>query len=224
MYEREVHYSLTHALAAAAGFDASIDAQTIAAQDQYVDEDPKTQPMPTGTWDVVSKANYNRLRDFHFVTSKRLDVLDQQWRSTGSMIALGTYLHAFQDSYSHVGLGPGTGQIGTYVDEQGVMRRGEVHSSRWHEVDDPSKRPGWALTMAKNTYGILVDAVTICSRKGTVRATYSPWSWKSISGMVGNFCVEPNANTRAHIADQLLQKIARSQTGVVGSAGMRRSA
>ncbi len=71
-------------------------------------------------------------------------------------------MHTFQDSFSHKGLGPKIGQVGTRVDENGNVQRDSVSQEEWHQVDDPSKRPKLALDMAKQSYDILVEAVPIC--------------------------------------------------------------
>ena len=154
-YDDEVHRNLTFALAVAAGFEGSANATEISGEDVGVDYAANTQPLPDETTnsamakDIASGANYRRLRDWHFVTPERLTQLDNAWRSSGSLKDLGMYLHTFQDSFSHKGLGPKLGQLGTRVDENGNVQRDSTTKTEWSQVDDPSKRPELAFDIAK---------------------------------------------------------------------------
>lgn len=100
VYDDEVHKNLTFGLAVAAGFHFP-NATEISGYDVGVDYDPDTQPLPTGAKDVGLGANYQRLKDWHFVTPERLSELNNVWRSSGSLKDLGMYMHTFQDTFSH---------------------------------------------------------------------------------------------------------------------------
>ena len=206
VYDDEVHRNLTFALALAAGFHFP-NATEISGYDVGVDYDPDTQPMPNGAKDVASGNNYQRLKDWHFVTPERLSQLNNVWRSSGSLKDLGMYMHTFQDSFSHKGLGPKLGQIGTRVDENGEVQRDSRHKKDWHQVDDPSKRPELAVDMAKQSYDTLVEAVPICLQKDpqrlVIRKTYVAIQWADIAQEISSFCKEPNADQRIVKADQL---------------------
>ena len=189
----------------AAGF-VNADAETISSANVNIDIDRRTQPMPTGAWDVTSGANYERLKNWHFVTPERLRELDSLWRKDGHLGRLGNYLHAFQDSFSHKGLGPGIGQAGTRVDENGNVHRDAVNplnTEQWHEVDDPSKRPQLAFDMAKQTYDILIEAAKICKQKNTVGNIFFLSPWSIIKDTVWKFCSEKDRNKRDKILTDL---------------------
>ena len=163
--------------------------------------------------------NYARLRDWHFVTPERLKELDNKWRSSGSIEDLGMYMHTFQDSFSHTGLGPKAGQVGTRVDENGNVQRDSTNSDEWHQVDDPSKRPQLAFDMAYQSYNTLVEAVKICSQKDpqkiTIKMTFDPISWSDIKNEVADFCREPNAGKREDKADLLAARLEQYQIKII---------
>ena len=214
VYDDEVHQNLTFALALAAGFHFP-NAGTISGTDVDVDRNSDTQPIPTGVRDVASGANYRRLRDWHFVTTERLNQLNNAWRSPGDLEDLGMYMHTFQDSFSHKGLGPKLGQIGTRVDSHGQVRRDSRHEADWHQVDDPSKRPQLAFDMARQSYNILVEAVPICLQKDperlVINKTYNPIQWADISQEVSDFCYETNVGRRLVKVEQLGTRLFQHQ-------------
>ena len=204
VYDDEVHKNLTFALAVAAGFHFP-NATEISGYDVGVDYNADTQPIPTDVTDTY--ANYQRLKNWHFVTPERLNELNNAWRSSGSLKDLGMYMHTFQDSFSHKGLGPKFGQVGTRLDVKGNVQRDSVSQEEWHQVDDPSKRPELAFDMAKQSYDILVEAGPICLRKDpqklVITKTYAAIRWADISQEVSAFCNEANADQRKVKADQL---------------------
>lgn len=212
-YDDEVHKGLTSVLAMAAGF-YNADAERIANNDVGVDYNERTQPLPKGLKDVVSGANCERLKQWHFVTPERLRELDSLWRNNGNLDQLGSYLHVFQDSYSHQGLGSCTGQMWTRVDENGNVRKDAINpfnQDPWHEVDDPSKRPQLAFAMAKETYHKLYEAVGICKAKKTITKTFFLTSWDSIKNDIWSFCNEPEAKKRGEIVARLYTTLYRRQ-------------
>jgi len=106
LYEWDVHRNLTYSLALAAGIDDSI-AGRISAADQGVDDNPATSPMHiVGGTDA--RANW------HFTTPERRSILWNGFARGHSPEALGVFLHAQQDSYSHEGFGPALGQTATW--------------------------------------------------------------------------------------------------------------
>src|SRR5690606_14290367 len=102
MYEVDVHRYLTQFLAGKAGFSVSI-AEAIGAETQSLDAPGSLlDAMPGGA------RNVKNMRDFHFVDQARLAELrkkafescrceEKNWQ------AIGEYLHALQDTYSHSG-------------------------------------------------------------------------------------------------------------------------
>lgn len=218
-YDDEVHRNLTYALALAAGFHFP-NAAYIAGTNVGVDYNADTQPLPTGATDVYD--NYERLRDWHFVTPERLKELDNKWRGSGSLDDLGMYMHTFQDSFSHRDLGPKLGQVGTRVDENGVVHRDSKNKAEWHQVDDPSKRPWLANDMAFQSYNKLVEAVKICSQKDpqklTIRLTFRPVPWSDIAKEVWGFCNEKDARQREGRADKLAVRLEQNQIRIISGA------
>jgi len=97
LYEQDVHFDLTFALAYAAGY-SSTQSLRIAGADQGVDDNPATGPF-TGN---------DARRDFHFTTANRRA---EMWDYAGMEEGLGVYLHAEQDSFSHAGFGPAVGHL-----------------------------------------------------------------------------------------------------------------
>ena len=141
LYEQDVHFDLTQALAYAAGYSGA-QSMTIASADQGVDEDRDTNP-----WNGYGFLGSGARGDFHFTTSERRA---EMWNSFESIAdvggglggeALGVYLHAEQDSYSHAGFGSLFG-----------------HLFAGHGPDKTYTDPGKADTMARDTYGALLEA------------------------------------------------------------------
>lgn len=207
VYERDVHVTLTEALAIAAGFSDQ-DASDIATFNQDVDDDKSTTPMPLGPWDEASGAGTKRRRLWHFTSAARQAQVKREFQQSASIRDLGRYMHVLQDSYSHRGLSAIIGQFGTSVDQ----RSGEtvynspnpLDQSPWHEADDPSKHPLKAMAMARHTYEELVEARELLSERGKLRASFEAVNYEpEIAKLVEQFCREPNKSTRLNIANQI---------------------
>ena len=127
LYEEDVHHDLTYFLARKAGFAVSA-AQRLAASNQGIDDSSGSCPVVCGE---------EARRDWHFTTQERRAEL---WQGAldGSTDALGRYLHALQDSYSHEGFGPRVGHA----------RAGKAPDKTYN---DPEK----ANRMARDTYNFL---------------------------------------------------------------------
>jgi len=142
-WERDVHYELTRVLAEAAGFGAD-EAAHIARADQFTDDNPATSPMgmlPFG------EAVERRAR-WHFTAGPRRRELWTQFKSTGSFDDLGIFLHAEQDSFSHVGFSARFGQVPSFV----------VNGTDLKAVDKTAHKPERADAMARDTYAWLLKA------------------------------------------------------------------
>ena len=96
-WEREVHYDLTRVLALAAGFDLTA-AREIATWNQRADTDDDKTPM------TLSSVEQREL--YHFTTLDRRVELARAGVVPGHLRELGLFLHAEQDSFSHLGYGP----------------------------------------------------------------------------------------------------------------------
>ena len=151
-YEQDVHLDLTYALAYAAGYSSS-ESKTIAGADQGIDESKETNP-----WNGSGFLGSGARADFHFTTSERRAEMWNLFESIANVggglggEALGVYLHAEQDSYSHAGFGSLFG-----------------HLFAGHGPDKTYTDPGKADTMAGDTYGALLQAgVKIGTEAGAV--------------------------------------------------------
>ena len=91
LYGRDVHYDLTRQLAIEAGLNDCAD--TIAAADQDVDDNPATDP-----W--LSKSNREL---WHFPTAARVAEVVSIAMQSCKPQDLGRALHVVQDAYSHQG-------------------------------------------------------------------------------------------------------------------------
>jgi hypothetical protein len=140
-YEQDVHFDLTQALAYAAGYSSS-ESTTIAGADQGVDESKVTNP-----WNGYGFLGSGARADFHFTTSERRADMWNTFESIADVggglggEALGVYLHAEQDSYSHAGFGALFG-----------------HLYAGHAPDKTYTDAGKADSMARDTYGALLQA------------------------------------------------------------------
>ena len=139
-YEIDVHLALTAALAYAAGYSQK-QATLISEVDQGVDS-PNSALNPL---DGYGFAGSGARKDFHFTTAaRRADMWGavNAWASVGyGEQALGLYLHADQDSYSHSGYGAFFG-----------------HLFFGHHPDKTYNDPDKADVMAGSTYSALRQA------------------------------------------------------------------
>jgi RHS repeat-associated protein len=131
-WEREVHYDLTQNLALAAGFDLRA-AREIAEWNDRADSDPDKTPM------LFSATDQRAL--YHFTTLERRTQLAREAIGPGRLRELGLFLHAQQDSYSHIGYGPMFG-----------------HLFAGHRPDQTWLNPRSANAMASDSYSWLVYA------------------------------------------------------------------
>ena len=116
-YEEPVHLTITAAAAEFAGFSPS-DAFEIAKYDWGTDDDPTTDPMTRSLSAVERARGLKARRDFHFVTDARLGELsasaDRACSGAFGSVqqkAVGQYLHALEDSYSHRDYDPELGHL-----------------------------------------------------------------------------------------------------------------
>jgi RHS repeat-associated protein len=145
LYEEDVHRSLTAVLALAVGFDASV-ANAIAAANQGIDDNPSTSANPSEA----------ARRNHHFTSQSRRGELWASFESSKSPEALGVFLHAQQDSFSHAGYGT---DIGHLLDGHAPDRT----------FNDPEK----ADQMAATTYVKLVAAAEIMGLDTDGRVPFS---------------------------------------------------
>jgi RHS repeat-associated protein len=130
LYQSDIHYYMTFFLAMAAGVSYD-EARTIALGDQYVDNNPLTEPIDVdqyGNEQFIQSIfdNQQRLKDYHFTLSDSttgktltyyktdiitgpsspqltnlLNASEKAPTHCGQLQFFGEYLHAFQDTFSH---------------------------------------------------------------------------------------------------------------------------
>jgi RHS repeat-associated protein len=120
LYESDIHYYTTFVLAMAAGMSQE-DARMLALGTQYVDENPLTKPMPSGTSPISMYQNAEALKKYHFVlpggtngdnmmnpSSEQLNNLENAAATAAAagnrnacLQLAGEFLHTFEDTFSH---------------------------------------------------------------------------------------------------------------------------
>ena len=161
-YEKDVHVDLTAALAYAAGFSRK-QANVIARANQWVDDNPETNP------EVIT--NVGARRKYHFTDSEGLARLWSDFEtfarngSNGeSFSAIGTLLHAKQDSFSHQGFNAVTGQASSGF-RNGLFTSWKSYWEEVRKVDKTDFDPEKAEAMAESTFTTLLSAVNEMSSK-----------------------------------------------------------
>ena len=134
LYNRDVHFDLTNAIGRQVGMCAA-DARGVAIADQFVDDNIWTNPMLPGN--VIARGLY------HFTTPDRREALRRRAFESGSLTAMGVYLHALQDSYSH--------QTGRKDRDGEPYDSLYGHAHRRHRPDDPRDRPTLWRRMSEQT-------------------------------------------------------------------------
>ena len=152
LYEEDVHGDLTVCLAKHAGFSDS-DARRLGAVNQGVDE----------RWTTSPYRSEQARRDWHFTTPERRADL-RQAALEGTVDALGMYLHALQDSYSHAGYNPDYG-----------------HLRDLSEPDKTYNDPEKANRMARDTYNAIREWLEAQT------GNHVPDHWNKIAGQVDRF-------------------------------------
>jgi len=158
----------------AAGFPEGI-AQVIAFSNQYVDDNPKTSPMPCPSFPCDADLGVQRRRDWHFTTLERRQELWEHFLGTGYADDLGKYLHTLQDSYSHKGLSAVNGQITL------------SNPKTWADADDTWRRVGLADEMAEDTYNHLDAGADTMEAKGNLPGRSPAMPWNRLSDLVHSF-------------------------------------
>jgi RHS repeat-associated protein len=190
-YLVDFHHDATLILALAAGMWPH-QARMYADWTQRVDDNPATQPVNT----VAVQ------RDYHFVSNERLEQLRRDsW--DGNPRAVGTFLHALQDSYSHAGYNAGVGHYGAAVGGliAGGLGGGLLGYDYGHAVDITGNRPGVAMQAAFASYSYLAAL----AKREDGRAAVS---WSSIEGaLLGFFENSDNPTKRKFYYDWLCKRV-----------------
>jgi RHS repeat-associated protein len=158
LYEESVHRDLTVVLALAVGFSRER-AMAIGGATQWVDDDPRTNPVALrNLLDEEMRANY------HFTSETRRADMWGTFERTGSITALGEYMHALQDSFAHQGF---------------EARYG--HAKAGKAPDKTTNDPARADRMAEAAYGKLLLA------RGRIRAANPAIPFERIEELVQKF-------------------------------------
>jgi len=204
-YEEDVHRELTAVLAYAAGFTRE-QGQIIGRANQWVDDNPETNP------EVIT--NVRARRDYHFTIGDQRDRLwgdFEHYVRNGSngdaYSALGTYLHAYQDSYSHEGFNPVTGQVASGF-RQGLLTSWNVFWSEVRKVDKTSFDLEKAERMAEGTFRTLFLAMYQMKAKEAKFGTFAaPISYDIIRSSVAAWLRATNVRDKAKYLDEIYRKI-----------------
>jgi RHS repeat-associated protein len=181
LYEEDVHRNLTAVLALAAGFSGET-ATAIGAATQWVDDDPRTDP--TATRNLL---NEQMRADYHFTSEARRATMWAQFERDRSVTAVGEFMHALQDAYSHQGFGARYG-----------------HASAGKAPDKTTTDAVKADRMAKATYDRLVSART--SLSATTRAI--PYS--RLEKLVAKFN-RANDKDKSAVIDEIRREVEKEQ-------------
>jgi RHS repeat-associated protein len=187
LYEEDVHYHLSQALAEAAGFTQG-QAAMIATGNQMTDETPGMSPF----------SSREARRKYHFTTvQQRSDLwndfanvaMDRVAPNEMTLDRLGVFMHAQQDSYSHEGFGPNLGQgwppwTGTAPDKT---------------YNDPAK----ADRMALDSFNRLTTAATVLYNNQKVSFLYKPLDQKVLNPLVQSFNRARTPEEKMKIVNQI---------------------
>jgi RHS repeat-associated protein len=183
LYEEDVHRDLTYALALAAGFNPN-SAWEIADANQWVDDNPGTSPMGMTPWGENAK----KRELWHFTTQDRRNDLWGTFERMDTLLDLGIFFHAQQDSFSHEGYGPSWG-----------------HLSAWHAADKTYNNLEKADRMASDTLSKLMAALSIRVGKGKETKHYNAMNWEAIKPMVEAFNRARTPEEKQKFINQIVQ-------------------
>jgi hypothetical protein len=175
---RKTYAAETEVLALAAGFSIQ-QAEGIANATQWPD-DPRSGVYPVD----YTRAAMEARRLYHFTDQTRRDAL---WKNFSDLVAegnpeaysaLGTFLHAQEDSFSHEGFGYKLGQGTALFDNFGIF---SSIKSMWNEAekyDRTSFDPDKAERMARDTLGRLMLAMSMMAASKKFGSFQKPVSFE----------------------------------------------
>ncbi len=185
-YEEDVHRDLTAALAVVVGFSEA-QGNVIGNANQWLD-DPESGlgAMPT---DSLLDFGYRNRVNWHFTTEGRRYHLWGQFegiamRGSGdaALAALGTYLHAQQDSFSHEGFNALLGQGTALPDNWDWQHPLDSLKKAYDEMakyDKTTFDPEKAVRMARDTLAKLLAARNALVASGRLTALRRPIPWEN---------------------------------------------
>lgn len=168
-YAKDVHYDLTFFLGQAAGLSYD-QAAGVALWNQYVDENSGTRPDSYSNWRSGVTHKY------HFAFGQRSVIGDLNNKQTGGeadyIERFGTFLHTFQDTYSHAGLTPGQ------------------HAKKGEKPDLTYLDPEKALEMAESSFLLIRDLNLNLNGSDQTLGEYNSETqklWNTISGLTDEY-------------------------------------
>jgi len=215
-------------LAVAAGFTIA-QANKIAANTQASDDDPNKSPAQLK--DLIPWGNpVEKRRLWHFTTYERRVEMWQTFGASASdstnsedddFMRLGEYLHALQDSYSHAGWGPRTGQVGSMF----YNEHGDIELKSPARIDETDYNPSKVERMAKNTFDQLLKA----REKMKTKEKRRPVPYTLIESFVKDFAKEKDRKQKNDIlrrmslviVDYVALTTSRRGLGCFGEEGKR---
>lgn len=165
-YDEEVHRDLTVLLAFAAGFTQK-QAEAIGNATQWPD-DPRSGAHP----EQSGRAGVEARRRYHFADQAMLychwkNFEDLAIAGSGEVYsAIGTFLHAEQDSFSHEGFNPVTGQAPALADNLSIFSSWNSAEGEARKYDRTTFDPDKAVRMTRDTLGYLLKAIARLEQSG----------------------------------------------------------
>jgi hypothetical protein len=216
-YEEDVHYDLTRVLAYAAGFSLN-DATRIADETQGPDK-PGDPRNPMTVFGVEAREKY------HFTTEARRQEMWDDFADTYQqdyydehghrheiervhpVRALGEYLHALEDKFSHEVYGALLGQAVEVPKSMAQLKSWNQAIEDAHRADYTDTDPDKANTMAKTTFDALKRAANVVARDKHYNVDGRPVLYDTIKGLIDQFNKESDRDKKRQILDKVIEKI-----------------
>jgi RHS repeat-associated protein len=194
-YLTDMHHDMTQILALAAGYSPKMAAE-IAKYTERVDEDHRKP------FDLKHPIEANEAQSaHHFTSEKRLNEL-RGLAATGGAFAIGTFVHALQDTFSHAGYEAGVGHYGSAIvgGALGGVVGGVIGYKKGKAVDETPANPEYATTAAFGTWAELVALNTKPTRPQVM--------FNQIESLVqGYFATEEHSAARRWYYNQLCRMV-----------------
>jgi hypothetical protein len=205
-----MHHDVTQILACAAGYSPKRAAE-IAKYTQLVDKDHRKPVDFMNPFEA-----YEAQRDYHFPSGQRLNELYGRAHEGGAH-AIGTFIHALQDSFSHSGYEAGLGHY-TYALDGAMKGRATASAPGFAagallgyvqglQVDITSERVGMALMATRSTYLALVSLNDKPDRPAILYSTFET----ALEGYLG----ATNLTTKRFYYNQLCKMVGCEEGGKV---------
>ena len=202
-YDEEVHRDLTVLLAFAAGFTQK-QAEAIGNATQWLD-DPRSGANP----EQLGAAGVEARRRYHFTNDA---VRYAHWKNFEDLAtagsgdvysAIGTFLHAEQDSFSHEGFGPELGQIPGAFDNLSIFSSVRSAEGEARKYDRTTFDPDKAVRMARDTLGYLLKAIAKLQQAGKYGKFAKPVDFSRFESEMGEWARADSREKKAAILKRI---------------------